>query len=97
MCRCCVTDGQLAVVGSEAGVLQVLDVGLLTATSRAPCGATPPSLAGLYYPAPVPDAATVAALAVHTAEGGGVTLCDVALALETGSLLVCGWQELSSY
>jgi hypothetical protein len=69
----------------------MVDVGLLTATSR-PCGATPPSLNGLYYPAPVPDAATVAALAVHAAEGDGSRVCDVALALESGALVVCQWQ-----
>jgi hypothetical protein len=89
--RCCLTDGQLAVVGSEAGVLQMLDIGLLTATSRTPCGASPPSLNGLYYPAPVPDVATVAALAVYSAEAGSGRVSDVAMALESGSLVTCGW------
>ncbi|KAL6753513.1 WD40-repeat-containing domain protein [Haematococcus lacustris] len=83
--RCCLTDGRLAVAGSEAGRLHVWDVGLMSATASAHTGLTAPAPDGLYRPASLMPPAPVCSVAVQRWSSGCTDVCAV---LEDGTLRV---------
>ena len=92
--RCCLTDGGLAIAGSESGALQMWDVALMTGGGSSRCGGGAFALTpdGLYEPwRPALSAghhqqlAPINGIAVGSmGEDGGAAV--LAFALEDGSI-----------
>ena len=85
--RCCITDGGLAVAGSEAGVLQLWDVALMSASGAHVGGrAVAPAPDGLYPPWVLPSGQAINGVSAAAGGGRAGESCTIALANDDGSV-----------
>ncbi len=93
--RCCASDGWLLLAGGEAGLVNMWDVGMMSAARAAPVGRHLPAPSGLYAPWEPARAAGGddrggggACGALHVLQAPGGRAVDLAVGMEDGTLVV---------